>query len=84
MKIEYGISTKKIDVTSICLAKLKKESLITIPLGDNNRAQYFGDPIRNVHKKVFIEIDNVINEYDEFKQVKINILNNTIELDDNS
>lgn len=84
MKIEYGIITKKIDVTSVCLAKLKKDSIITIPIGDNNRAQYFGDPIRNVVKKVFIEINNIINEYDQTKQVKINILDNTIELHDNS
>ena len=72
MKIEYGIMTKKIDVTSICLSKLKKDSIITIPIGDNNRAQYFGDPIRNVVKKVFIEIDNIINE--ELKRVVLDRL----------
>lgn len=84
MKIEYGINTKKIDVTSICLSKLKKGSIITIPIGDHNRAQYFGDPIRNVVKKVFIEIDDIVNEYDQFKQISLNILDNTIEVDDNS
>ncbi|CAB4935240.1 unannotated protein [freshwater metagenome] len=78
MKIYYGIKDNTIDVTNICIELLQKNNIITIPHGDGNRAQYFTDPIYGVHKLIFIEIDGSLFEYDEFIQIKINIINNTI------
>jgi FkbM family methyltransferase len=78
MKIFYGITINLIDVTNICITKLKKNNIITIPYGDINRANYFTDPLYGVHKKIFIENNGIITDYDEFVQIKINTLNNTV------
>lgn len=78
MKIYYGISNSSIDVTSICLEKLTKNNIITIPRGDVNRAVLFTDPLPGVHKLIMIENNDVINDYDEYIQIKINILDTTI------
>lgn len=52
MKIYYGIIDNKIDVTDICLLKLKNNNnIVTIPNGDHNRASHFTDPLVNIHKK---------------------------------
>jgi FkbM family methyltransferase len=74
MKIYYGITNNLIDVTNICINKLMQNNIITIPQGDNNRSNYFTDPCFGIHKKIII--DN--KEYDEFDEIKINIINNTI------
>ena len=78
MKINYGISNNSIDVTNICIEKLLNNNIITIPDGDNNRAAYFTDPLFGVLKKIIIEINGVITEYDEFTKIKIDVLTNTI------
>ena len=78
MKIYYGITNNSIDVTSICIEKLTKNNIITIPCGDVNRAIFFTDPLFGVHKIIIIENDGIISEYDEYIQIKINMLNNTI------
>ena len=78
MKIYYGITNNSIDVTNICIEKLTVNNIITIPQGDVNRANYFTDPLYGVHKKIIIENNGIITEYDEFVQLKINLLNNTI------
>lgn len=78
MKIYYGITNNTIDVTSICMEKMIHNDIITIPFGDNNRAHYFTDPLDGIHKKIIIENNYVITEYDEFTQITINTLNNTI------
>ena len=78
MRIYYGITNYLIDVTNICKEKLTNNNIITIPNGDNNRSYYFTDPLHNVHKKIFIEFNDSLTEYDEFTQIKINILENTI------
>ena len=78
MKITYGITNNTIDVTDICIEKLTKNNIITIPQGASNRTQYFTDPLYGVHKFIFIENNDIINEYNEFIQIKINIIDNTI------
>jgi len=78
MKITYGIKDNTIDVTNICIERLTKNNIITIPYGDVNRSQYFTDPLYGVHKLIFIESNGIINEYNEFIQIEINIINNTI------
>jgi len=71
MKIIYGIGENKIDVTEICLTRLQKNSIITIPSGDDDRAVFFGDPLWGSKKKVFIEKDGIVTEYDDNYTIKI-------------
>ena len=78
MKIHYGITDNSIDVTDICMEKLQKNEIITIPYGDRSRANYFTDPLDGVLKKIIIENNGIITEYDDTTQIKINIINNTI------
>jgi FkbM family methyltransferase len=78
MKIFYGITNKLIDVTDICIEKLTKNNIITIPSGDENRGKYFTDPIFGAYKKIIIVNEGISKEYEHFIQIKINILNNTI------
>jgi FkbM family methyltransferase len=78
MKIYYGITDNSIDVTDICIDKLKNNNIITIPDGDQNRADYFTDPLFSITKKIFIEIDGCVTEYDESTNIKINTVNNEI------
>lgn len=78
MKIYYGIINNSIDVTEICLEKLKTNNIITIPLGDRNRANYFTDPLVGIHKKIIIDNNGIITEYDEYTEIKIDTLNNII------
>ena len=54
IKIEYGIIGKLVDVTSIALLKLTKNSVIFIPSSDEARAKYFKDHLVGVLKTVFI------------------------------
>jgi len=78
MKIEYGLKEKKIDVTEICLNKLTKNNIITIPFSDKNRALFFTDPIYGKVKKIFISTDDILEEYYDFFTIKIDITNNRI------
>jgi len=78
MKIYYGITNSLLDVTSICVEKLTNNNIITIPSGDNNRAFYFTDPLYGILKKIFIENNDTLTEYDDFTEIKINLLDNTV------
>jgi FkbM family methyltransferase len=80
MKINYGITNNSIDVTEICLNKLVKNNVITIPSGDENRAHIFTDPIFQTLKKIFILNNGILTEYDNFCTIKINIIDNTINI----
>jgi FkbM family methyltransferase len=78
MKIYYGIKSNYIDVTEICLSKLMINNIITIPNGDNNRADKFTDPLSGILKKIFIVINNNFTEYEDYYIIKINTIDNTI------
>lgn len=78
MKIFYGISNNNMDVTDICLSKLTKNNIITIPSGDVNRANCIADPLYGVVKHIFILNGHKLTAYDEFYTIKINLLNNTV------
>jgi FkbM family methyltransferase len=78
MDIKYGITNNNIDVTHICYSKLLKDNIIIIPLGDLNRSTYFGDPLYNVHKSIFIIHNNVTTEYNEDYKIIIDTTNNTV------
>ena len=78
MKITYGINNNVIDVTKICKEQLTINNIITIPSGDNTRAKYFTDPIYGKKKKIFIEYDGFISEYEDDLQIEINLINKNI------
>ena len=50
MKITYGTDKKAIDVTAICMEKLKVNDIITIP-SYGKRSKYFKDPVYGAKKK---------------------------------
>jgi FkbM family methyltransferase len=78
MRIYYGIADYWNDVTDICLSKLTTNNIITIPSEDNNRAYHFSDHLVGIPKKIMIQHDDTMTEYDGFLQIKINVLNNTV------
>jgi FkbM family methyltransferase len=78
MKIFYGITNKLKDITNICLKKLTKKNIITIPSGDCNRSNYFKDHLIGIKKKIYILNNNILSEYDEYNEININITDNTI------
>jgi FkbM family methyltransferase len=79
MIIKYGTINNNIDVTNICLSKLTKDNIITIPSGNDNRAQYFNISFRNNNsKKIMILNDDKLTEYNDNCIIKINLNNNTI------
>lgn len=78
MKIYYGTLLKLIDVTDICLSKLTKNNIITIPSKDESRTHYFTDPLYGTEKMIILIIDNVMTQYDIFTRVRINTTTNTV------
>ena len=74
MIIRYGTIEENIDVTDICLLKLTKNNIITIPNGDENRANFFTDPVCGIKKKIFITLDDITNEYEDYYLIKIDIV----------
>jgi hypothetical protein len=82
IKIEYGIVGNLVDVTSIALAKLTKNSVVFIPKGDDLRAHYFKDHLFGVLKTVFVttnftgepitvECNHLTNAYIDIQMKKI-------------
>jgi FkbM family methyltransferase len=81
MIIYYGIKNNYIDVTSICMEKMRNGDIITIPENDSTRATYFTDPLFNVHKFIIIDNNGDITEYDEYTKITINIVTKDIIVD---
>jgi FkbM family methyltransferase len=78
MEILYGIENHYVNVTSICLSKLNRNNIITIPAVDAIRAFYFGDHLANILKNVRIIHNNQFVTYDHNCIIKINLLDNTV------
>ena len=79
MKITYGILTDNIDVTQICIKRLKKQNIINIPPLDHARTAYFSDPLPNVLKTIFITTDgNNVTTYDHMKEIYIDTITNQV------
>lgn len=78
MKISYGIQNNNIDVTDICLKKLKKERYIIIPSNDSSRATYFGDPLIGTLKSIFITVNGVTTAYDYSKKIFFDLDTNLV------
>ena len=83
MKITYGIINNNIDVTEICLNKLMRNNIITIPSGDCRRSDIFTDPIPNILKKIFIlmDKDETLSEFEQDVIIKVNTIDKTITTD---
>jgi FkbM family methyltransferase len=82
MKILYGTSETKIDITEICMTQLLKNNIITIPDGDVIRARYFSDPSFGTVKRVFVQKDNeeTFQSINDTYSILINITDNTVNL----
>ena len=50
---------------------------------NSNRAKHFTDPIVGIKKKIFIENDGIISEYEDNLRIEINIINNSINIINN-
>lgn len=62
--ISYGTPDNFIDVTEFCLTQLCFNNIITIPSDDICRSIIFGDPIFGVSKKIYINNNGNLTEYD--------------------
>ena len=64
-KIEYGMWKSKIDVTQLCMDRLCRNGVITIPALDHLRADIFTDVAPGKHKSVFISLsgEQKLTEY---------------------
>jgi FkbM family methyltransferase len=69
MNIYYGIQNNCIDVTNVCMEKLKNGDIIIIPHNEHTRSRYFTDPLIGVHKFVIING----NMYDDNLELRINV-----------
>jgi len=78
MEIYYGLTRGAINVTNICTVFLMNNTIITIPSGYSIRDKYFSDPFPGIHKSIFVVINGVGKEYDEYTIVKINTNDNTV------
>jgi len=82
MKIYYGTSDNSIDVTDICLTKLIRYNIITIPAGDINRARYFTDPLVGVKKKIILSLSDKSYDCIDTISIKINTLTKMVFITD--
>lgn len=79
MKIFYGLTDNRIDVTALCYKNLQIRNSIIIPSGDELRSSYFSDPAFGIKKSVFITSEeNVTTEYDHTKSIFIDIASKAI------
>lgn len=77
MKITYGIADNNIDVTAICLTKMKVDHYLIIPSNDIVRCNYFGDPLVGILKSIFITVDHT-TEYDHTKKIFFDLNTNQV------
>ena len=65
-------------VSLFSISILLNNNIITIPAGDGNRANIFGDPLLGTLKSIFIVNNYNTTEYKDDVNIKINIINNNI------
>ena len=92
MKIKYGLVNKNIDITDFCFTNLSDNNIIKIPALEMNRINLFSNPLPNILKKVIIQENNNIVEFEYYEELyinlnekritKINILENIRKLED--
>jgi FkbM family methyltransferase len=71
MKIFYGTSKQKLDVTDRC-AELTYDGILTIPAGDANRAALLSDPVPGVLKYIYVHDGKNVSKYDATNEITIN------------
>ena len=81
MNIYYGIKNNCIDVTNFCMENLKNGDIIRIPENDHSRSKYFTDPLYNIHKFIIINNNGNITEYDEYKELNINVVTGKVTIE---
>jgi len=80
-QILYGISGKTVDVSDICLSKLKGyDNVVTIPCGDFNRVMYFTDPLPGIKKSIFVVNNDIIHEYGPQYVIRIQLPDTTVKI----
>jgi FkbM family methyltransferase len=72
--IYYGTSNNMIDITEICITKLKKNNIIQIPNNEIKRKQLF----KLNFKKFFIKMNNKMFEFTDNYIVYINLITKNI------
>jgi hypothetical protein len=80
MKIFYGKDNRVIDITNICITKLRKNNIVIIPKGDLTRDALFTDPIPGIHKDIIIVFNDMYNVYDELTPISINVITNEVSI----
>ena len=84
LQVNYGIPSQLVDITDKVTRLADQNGIVNIPASDNSRADIFGDPLYGILKSLYItNVDtNTIIEYDNTKQIIINILTGeVIEID---
>jgi len=76
LRIEYGTDILKVDVTEKALQN--KDKIINIPVGDNERAKIFGDPVYGSLKRIYLVNDNHIYTIQDTDYVNINMKNSKL------
>jgi len=82
MRILYGKDDKNIDVTELCLQKMKFGDAILIPEKDNIRANYFTDPLPGIHKDIIIITNEKKYIIEENYSINVNIVTEEVLLFD--
>jgi len=81
MEIYYGIDdTNNINVTNICMDKLRDDNYIIIPHNDVARSLIFSDPYYGKVKNVIVKHNSFVTTYNEKAKIIINVLTNDIKV----
>ena len=75
--IYYGTSNNMINITEICITKLKKKNIIQIPSNENKRKQLFNLNNNKVNK-VFIKMDDKMYEFSNNYIINLNLITKNI------
>lgn len=73
----YGIDENKTNISSL-IKKCIKNHILTIPSGDVNRANIFGDPLLNVYKNIFIKKFYKETTYTDISNIYIDLINDIV------
>jgi FkbM family methyltransferase len=81
MKIFYGCTDNRMDVTEVCMTTLLEDGFVIIPDTESSRSFYFTDTVPNRLKSIFVEIDGVETVFPSTSGVVINTRTNAFEMD---
>lgn len=78
MRILYGTTARSIDITDICIQRLKYDNYLIIPAGDLIRSKIFTDPLPNVLKSIFLVSESGTTECNASSSVYIDTATETV------